>query len=103
MASKDEVVQQIRAAAQRGLSARVEPLSNALASAREAVAELEKRLSAVASAIPGPDADLLPEAPVAALIDQLPQPEPVAAPAPAGGAGFDWSACKEGIRAIDSA
>jgi hypothetical protein len=96
MATKEEILKQIREAADRGVAVRVEPLASAVQELRAGVDALVARANALAAAVPSAK-DVLPEGPIAALLESLvPPPAPVAA-------GFDWKAYKEGIRAIDSA
>lgn len=102
MSSRDEVVKQIRDAAERSVKARIEPLQQAVDEVKATLAELGDRIAGIQAAIPLAN-EILPEGPLGALLEQI-QPPP-AAPVPASGAaaGFDWIAYKEGIRSIDSA
>ena len=96
MSSKDEIVQEIRAAADRSVAARLEPLAAAVTALRTGLDAVAKQVDTLSAAVPKPGG-VLPEAPLLALVEKL--EGPAAAPTVASSGGADWATFKEAARA----
>jgi len=94
MSNRDEVAKNIRDAVEKSLRVRVDSLSGGLQKLRDSLNSLVDELE---GGLPDP-ANVLPQAPLATLLEKLSIP---AAPAPAAPGSFDWGAFKSTVLAID--